>query len=132
MLHSQLILWDRRGLRDVAINVLLYLPFGAAAFLALSRGRRRVWAVAGATAAGTLLSATLEMLQVYAPGRDPSLSDVASNTLGAAAGALAAMILGHRLAKLTPGRAVVRGRAPRRCWCCSPGPPFSYTRWCPR
>lgn len=113
VLHSQLILWDRWGLRDIAVNVLLYLPFGAAGFLALARrGRRRMWAAAGATLAGMLLSATLEMLQVYVPGRDPSLSDVASNTVGSAAGALTAVILGHHLTKLKLGRAAMRGRAP--------------------
>ena len=68
-----------RGSADVLVNVLLLLPFGAAlatAGVPLSR------CVLG----GALLSAGVEFAQLYVPGRDPSLGDVVSNTLGSGLG----------------------------------------------
>ena len=69
------------GTSDLLLNIALFMPLGAA--LAL-RGRRSssIAAVAG------LLSAAIELSQFYIPGRDPSLSDIVSNTLGGVLGAL--------------------------------------------
>jgi len=91
LLHSWPAAWDRFVLRDIAINVLLYMPLGAAASLAwLPRFPRA--AAAAATAFGFALSLSMELLQNYVPGRVASLSDLATNTLGAAAGALLALV----------------------------------------
>lgn len=70
-----------RGTADVLVNILLFLPFGAALTVTgvpLSR------CVLG----GALLSAGVEFAQLYIPGRDPSLGDVVSNTLGSGLGVL--------------------------------------------
>jgi len=91
LLHSWPAVWDRFVLRDVVINVLLYMPLGAVACLAwLPRFPRA--AAAAATAFGFALSLSMELLQNYVPGRVTSLSDLATNTLGAAAGALLALV----------------------------------------
>ena len=69
------------GVADVLRNVILFVPFGAA--LALND-----WDLAPSALAGGLLSACVECAQFYIPGRDASLGDVASNTLGATLGAV--------------------------------------------
>ncbi|HEY9141472.1 MAG TPA: VanZ family protein [Bryobacteraceae bacterium] len=90
LLHSWPAVWDRFLLRDVAINVLLYMPVGAVACLVwLPRFPRA--AAAAATAFGFALSLSMELLQNYVPGRTTSLSDLTTNTLGAAAGACLAI-----------------------------------------
>ena len=68
-----------RGLADVLVNVILYMPLGAAIALC---GWRLPWALA----APALLSLCIEFSQIWIPGRDPSLGDVTFNSLGAALG----------------------------------------------
>jgi hypothetical protein len=61
---------------DVTLNVLLFVPLGAALALAGS-GRRR------AVTTGLLVTLTVETLQgTVIPGRDPALGDIVMNTLG--------------------------------------------------
>jgi hypothetical protein len=70
---------------DIAANVLLFLPLGFLYRLAASPAAPRspvaIWV--GAAAA----SALLESVQIFLPGRYPSLVDVLTNSLGAMAGA---------------------------------------------
>lgn len=76
---SSCVVCGGRGTADVLVNILLFLPFGAglaAAGFSLSR----------CVLAGALLSAGVEFAQLYLPGRDPSLGDVVSNTLGSGFG----------------------------------------------
>jgi hypothetical protein len=68
-----------RALADVLINIVLYVPFGLGAAL-LGAQRRK------AILAGALLSATIELVQIWLPGRDASVGDVLANTLGTAIG----------------------------------------------
>lgn len=80
---------------DVIANVVVYLPFGA--FLALvprraSPSRR----VALGALAGFVLSFAMETLQAWIPPRDANVIDLASNTAGALAGALAAAAFARR------------------------------------
>ena len=79
--------WDRYVLRDIILNVFIYMPLGLVSVLAFRRRRSRSLAAAAAIACGFLLSVSMELLQVYVPSRDPSLLDVLTNTLGTAAGA---------------------------------------------
>lgn len=84
--------WNRAVARDVAANILFYVPVGAAAFLALARRGSRARAWAGAVVLGFGLSACVEILQIYVPRRDSSLLDVVSNTAGALIGAAVALV----------------------------------------
>ncbi|HEX7090762.1 MAG TPA: VanZ family protein [Longimicrobiales bacterium] len=70
------------GLSDVLANIILFFPFGAALAALGSRARR-------ALLFGVTLSFSVELAQHVIPGRDPSLSDVVFNTLGAGLGARA-------------------------------------------
>ncbi len=76
------LLCGERGLADFALNVLLFVPLGAALAWAGERGRT-------ALGAGALLSLGIEVAQLAIPGRDSSLSDVVSNTIGSLVGWLA-------------------------------------------
>jgi VanZ family protein len=94
------ILCERASLSDALANLLLFLPLGAAFALA---GWPR-WRI---VLAAVSLSLSVEVAQFVVPGRDPSLTDLVCNTLGAA--------LGHGL--VTPALQWVRPdarRDPRR------------------
>lgn len=72
------------GMQDVLQNVLMLVPFGLGLGLA-------GWRVPRATVAGLALAFGVELLQyTVIPGRDASLSDVVTNTLGTSLGALVA------------------------------------------
>jgi len=73
------ILCGDRGLADFILNVLLFVPLGAALVYAGMRPR-------SAVILGGMFSTAIELAQVWIPGRDSSLGDVLSNTLGAALG----------------------------------------------
>lgn len=83
--------WDRvewlpfsRTVRplDFVLNVLLFVPFGLSATVAVARDaqERRPWQVMLAAIA---LSLAVELFQVFCHGRQPTMTDVLSNTLGA-------------------------------------------------
>lgn len=72
---------------DLAVNVLAYMPLGALAVFALHPRTRRVAAVLAATAAGFVLSGTIETLQGFLPTRVASNLDLATNSAGALLGA---------------------------------------------
>jgi VanZ family protein len=78
---------------DVGINILGYMPLGALITLgALRNGRSRhpvLWSVLGAA----LLSLLMEAVQSYLPARVPSREDWWLNTLGAALGSTATLLL---------------------------------------
>jgi hypothetical protein len=68
------------GLADAIVNVILFVPLGAAAALT---GRSTLAAVA----LGAALSGSVEFAQIsLIPGRDASIGDLVFNTLGAAVG----------------------------------------------
>jgi hypothetical protein len=62
-------------------NIILFLPVGFFVF-----GWTASWIVA--LLAGGVLSATIELLQFFIPGRNPFLVDVLANTTGAGVGAM--------------------------------------------
>ncbi len=80
---------------DVAINVIGYAPLGFLLVLGVLRsGRGWGWgAVLLATLAGTLMSLSMEFLQIYLPRRVPSNLDLVLNAAGALVGALSAALL---------------------------------------
>jgi VanZ family protein len=84
--------FDRRYLADVLINLALYMPIGMSGYLASSKLKRQAVRLTCLILFGFLLSATIEMLQLYVPGRRCSIIDVLNNTLGTAAGIIPAML----------------------------------------
>ncbi len=74
------ILCGEMAVQDIILNVILFVPFGTGMRLAGVR-RTRVIAIA------FCLTAAIELLQMHIiPGRDSSLGDVITNTLGGAIG----------------------------------------------
>jgi len=79
-----------RGLiLDAVLNVVFYMPLGAAAFLAL---RRRPFALAASAALGGLVSISVEWMQLSIPTRVGNLVDLLTNTIGALLGAIVAWV----------------------------------------
>jgi VanZ family protein len=135
LLHSWHRGIDRWVLRDAAINLLLYVPLGMAAFLAAARRHGRLVAFDAALLIALGLSASMEMIQIYDPGRTCSLFDVFCNVSGAAAGALAALVFQPGLASLArrkPGRHGPAALLLAACWASYQlypfFPPLSRTR----
>lgn len=81
-----------RDLRDTAINILGFVPFGflLAACRSERRRARRLPDLLIALAVGALTSAAIETVQVFLPTRSSTVMDVLANTLGTALGALSA------------------------------------------
>ena len=88
---------------DLVTNFIGYMPIGFLLVLALPRWRGRGVAVLAAAALAALLSLAMEGLQNYLPQRVSSNVDLAVNTAGALAGALAAVAL-ERLGVIGYGR----------------------------
>jgi VanZ family protein len=76
---------------DVVANIIGYVPLGFLAVLAVYPWLRRSYAFAFGFACSVSLSFALESLQIYLPTRTSSNLDLLANTLGGAAGALAAL-----------------------------------------
>jgi hypothetical protein len=94
---------------DVLNNILLFLPLGLGIRLSGFRVMRVV-------AFGALLSLVIELLQfAIIPGRDASLSDVVTNTLGTWVGAMAGTHL-VRLLLPSSGQAAVLALAAALAW----------------
>ena len=66
---------------DLIANLILFIPLGVALTIAGVRPLRVI-------AAGAVLSCTVEFLQQWIPGRDPSLGDIVANTNSTALGVL--------------------------------------------
>jgi VanZ family protein len=99
LLHSWPDAWSRFVARDIALNVLLYIPVGALAFLSMRpRRRMRFPVLLAAIALGFALSTSMELLQVYDDHRVSSLLDIATNTAGTVAGALMALLFAPAVA----------------------------------
>ncbi len=96
--------WDPRTLTtgeptpltDLVANVLFFMPLG---FIGVHGQRRRRSAelVFRSAFAGFMLSAAVEIAQFFTPDRNPATSDVITNTLGAALGAMLAVWARTRL-----------------------------------
>jgi VanZ family protein len=70
----------RRTILDAFLNVVFYIPLGAAAFASFRR--RRVGAFIGALTFGTLVSLGVELAQLSIPNRSGNLTDLLSNSAG--------------------------------------------------
>ncbi|MGA2131080.1 MAG: VanZ family protein [Bryobacteraceae bacterium] len=86
LLHAWPARLDRFLIWDVAVNVVLYLPLGIFAYLAVSRKSSLLARIGLPLGLALLLSSSIEMIQLFDDSRMCSLSDVASNVAGAAIG----------------------------------------------
>src|SRR5207245_771941 len=68
-------------LAELIANLILFIPLGVALTIAGVKPLRVI-------AAGAVLSCTVEFLQQWIPGRDPSLGDIVANTNSTALGVL--------------------------------------------
>lgn len=80
---------------DKGIHFLMYVPGGAAAWLALAPMRRPpAWAAAAVLCAGW--GVLDEIHQAWTPGRSPEVADAVADALGSVAGAMLAEALHAR------------------------------------
>ncbi len=91
LLRSWPVNYNRYIFKDIAVNVALYLPFGAVAYLWLEhcQGRKHYqgWVRGGIPILlALLLSCSMEMVQLYDDSRVCSLLDALTNVCGAALG----------------------------------------------
>jgi VanZ family protein len=95
---------------DIAANVLMYLPLGACLTWLLSGRLGGLLAAVAATLAAAALSFAIEFAQLYETRRVASLSDFASNTIGAFAGGWIALAIGatHRRLHASPFAGLLR------------------------
>jgi VanZ family protein len=84
---------------DVVSNVLLFLPWGGLYAIRSRRvaGEGPRGALLGAATSGLALSGLVEACQLFAPSRTASPIDLATNTIGAALGALLGWAFDRRL-----------------------------------
>jgi VanZ family protein len=83
----------RRTILDAFLNVVFYMPLGAAAFVSLRCG---VGAFIAALAFGTLVSFSVEWTQLSIPTRSGNLTDLASNSTGTLRGIVVAFVVNSR------------------------------------
>jgi len=81
---------------DLILNVLAYLPVGALLTLVMMSFMKARNAVFSATMAAVCLSLSIEVAQVFLPGRIPANVDLLCNALGAFIGAMLACSLAGR------------------------------------
>lgn len=73
---------------DVVRNIVGFMPFGFFLCALLERRGKSGHAVLWSTLAGGMLSFSVEFLQAYIPQRESGITDIITNTSGAAVGAL--------------------------------------------
>lgn len=103
--------WPRSDLRDLVINVCVYMPIGFAGWLILADRCNRRAAFLTAFLTGSLLSFTLETLQQFVATRYPSWIDVMVNSTGTVLGAIAAWGLVRLLIGLVGAKEARRRRS---------------------
>jgi hypothetical protein len=92
--HKKMLMWpweeshDKLELRDTAINIFGFVPFGFVFAAYLSWNRNVHHATIVAILCGAAISLTIEILQEYIPGRDSGMLDIITNTLGTFLGVL--------------------------------------------
>ncbi|MEJ1959915.1 MAG: VanZ family protein [Nitrosomonadales bacterium] len=81
---------------DTVVNLLAYFPFGLLLGLTLRARLGPGWSLLLATLGGVALSATMEYVQMYLPGRVSSNLDLLNNGISTLAGALLAISIAPR------------------------------------
>jgi VanZ family protein len=86
LVHSWPTVIDRFLIRDIAVNILIYMPLGVFGFLTLRQNVTGTFAVLITIMIGLLLSSSIEMIQLFDDARECSASDVVCNVSGTAIG----------------------------------------------
>jgi VanZ family protein len=95
-------------IRDVVLNIVLYIPLGFAASLALRKTGPPGFAIYGPVLLAAGLSVAIELTQLFVPSRNTSMIDVLNNVLGSCLGVVVGLlynISGHR-GRRRPGEAL--------------------------
>ncbi len=82
----------RYFIRDVIVNVALYMPLGFVGHLAFRKGRIPGYGIYGPVLLGLLLSTAIELTQLLEPSRNTSMVDVITNVIGSAFGVASALL----------------------------------------
>jgi glycopeptide antibiotics resistance protein len=93
LFHSWPAEFDRSIFRDIAVNFVIFIPAGITGHLAFRRRGNRLLALAAPVGISALLSATIEMVQLWVPSRDTNLLDLLVNVAGAITGVILAIAL---------------------------------------
>jgi VanZ family protein len=88
-LHAKI---DRGFLKDVLVNLTVYIPIGFFYVLDELHGHAKWVRLCKAALAGMVLSACMESLQYVFPPRDPSLFDLMDNTISAGFGGVLGLL----------------------------------------
>jgi VanZ family protein len=98
--------------RDMVVNVSIYVPLGFVAHLVFRKVASPLFGLYGPVLMGLLLSTAVEITQLWEPVRNTSLLDVVTNVAGAVLGVAVAVIF-ERIApartRRTPAMPVDRG-----------------------
>lgn len=84
------------GRGDFLSNILLYMPLGLFAALAIVDEAGAMRRIGMAALLGTMLSISMELTQYYDVGRDTQATDVYANAIGAVLGAAGGCLFGDR------------------------------------
>ncbi len=106
---------------DAIINVLVYAPLGAFAYLLCRQMGMAALSFAGPLLLALALSSSLEMAQLFVRGRVCSALDVVCNVTGAMLGVAAAVLFESKPARAMRSKAIRRGARPSAfflalCW----------------
>jgi len=96
---------QRVSIPDFVSNVLLFTPFGCFGMWAFRRPRNGVARIAVLTLLSVILSATVEVAQLFTVDRVSSVADIFANGLGGVVGAVGGVLLGATAGTLIDGAA---------------------------
>jgi VanZ family protein len=97
LIHSWPTGIDRFLIRDIAVNLLIYMPVGVFGFLALRQNFRTAFAVTVTVLFALVLSSSIEMIQLFDDARDCSGFDVVCNVSGTILGVALGYVYQHWL-----------------------------------
>ena len=80
-------------LRDVVINIAIYVPAGLTGHLAFRKFGKLWLSLTAPVAISTIVSASIEMIQLYVPSRNTSCLDLVTNVFGSVLGVVLAAAL---------------------------------------
>ncbi len=114
---------------DAIVNILVYMPLGAFAYLLCRRLGMPVLSFAGPLLLALFLSGSLETTQLFVRGRVCSALDLVCNVAGAMLGSAAAKLFESKSSRATRSMALTHAPRPSAfflalCWICFQSFPF--------